>query len=130
MKVALVFDDLDEVLELADRAIDAHPDQITLDVVGVHAGKPEHLPHKRATCDEDLTLDDISLFDAGQLNVYRQFMSAGLITIRDVANIMEFKPRQICDAFKHWDATGVVAQRDIVREIYISLAEDAEDEEE
>ena len=123
MKLYIEHCTLEEILDFANTLIDAHPVGITLEIDAMTAGKPEPKQPPLAKTDDEMTLHDLALYEAGRLHVYYCLVTAGLYTVSQVADVMDLDAAQL-DAVRHiWESGEIVERRDAMFEMLISNAE-------
>ena len=125
MKLSFTFTSIDEIEKIATEMIDAYPLDVTLAVGETERGnpKPQRLPY--AKTDDELTVHDLALYEAGRLHVYLVCNKAGFYPLEQIANTMQLDIHKL-QAIKHiWDSGEIVERRDAIVEI---LREEARQE--
>lgn len=122
MIIALTFENYDEIQKFCHTAVDAHPDELVLIIDGMRAERP-HPRHRKALCDDELSLDELSLYEAGRLHVYYHLMEAGLFDIEQIADVLDLDVTEL-DAKHHiWENGQIVERRDAMCKMLLKNAE-------
>ena len=79
--------------------------------------------HFWAETDEELSYYEMALYEAGRLHVYYVCYEAGLMSLEDVANMMNIDTASVKDMYPAWKGREIVALRDTMAEILYQKAE-------
>ena len=123
MKLYFSCSTLDEIQNFAQSLIDTHPAGITLEINEMTSGKPEPARPPLAKTDDEMTLHDLSLYEAGRLHVYYVLVTTGLYTVAQVADVMDLDAAQLAAAHHIWESGEIVERRDAMFEMLIKSAE-------
>ena len=74
--------------------------------------------------DEEMTLDDVAMYAAGQLDIYYQCQDRGTMTIKEIAEQLGIHYAQLIAIRPVWIECGVMERRDTMKEMLIAAAED------
>lgn len=109
MKISLSFRDYDEVVQLCKASVDAHPENIVLTIDGMHADVPQPR-HRKALCDDELTVDELCYYESGRLHVYNCILKSGVYKLEDIAEVMQLDIEMLSMILPLWD-NGEIVQR-------------------
>lgn len=72
--------------------------------------------------DDEMTLNDLALYAAGQLDIYYQLIDNGLMSIAEAAEQLHINAVQLRVMRSVWIVGGVLARRDATKKMMIAEA--------
>lgn len=72
--------------------------------------------------DDDMTINDLALYAAGQLDIYYQLIDHGQMTMEEAAEQLHVNAVQLRTMRAVWSVGGVLARRDAMKEMMIAEA--------
>lgn len=73
--------------------------------------------------DDEMTLDDVAMYAAGQLDIYYQCLDRGTMTIKEIAEQLGIHYAQLIAIRPVWIERGIMERRDTMKEMLIAAAE-------
>lgn len=122
MQLSFTFSSLEEIETFGNALIDAHPVELMLTVDSIEKGKPEPQRPPYPKTEEELTLHDLALYGAGQLDAYYTFVKANRISLEFVSDAVQIGIDQLQSMRHAWSGGDIIAQRDAYVEMAIAQA--------
>lgn len=122
MRLSFTFSTLDEIENLVNALIGAHPTGLTLSVDTIEKGTPEQQRPPYPKTEDELTLHDLALYGAGQLDAYYAFVKANRISLEFVSDAVQIGIDQLRSTRHAWSGGNIIAQRDAYVEMAIAQA--------
>lgn len=122
MKLSLAFENYDEIVTLCKASVDAHPNNLALTIEGMRKEQPQPR-HRKALCDDELTLDEMCYYEAGRLHVYYNLCKRGMYTMEQISEILDFDVKALSSMRHIWEDGEIVERGNAMYKMLIHNAE-------
>lgn len=122
MKVYLSFENEEEIQKISESIIGKNPDYICLPVDGMQIGEPTAPCSRRAKYDNELTVDELAMYEAGRLSVHFNLVTAKFFTLENVAELTDLTVDELkAIRSNFYDEYGIPRARTVQRDAIINV---------